>query len=201
MDDSMKEFKNVISAEAIMNCMKDEIVTKTWKGIEIEIKPVIGLEDMMAFVDDVVKMCFTEKSAQYIPEAKDFAVSCAVIEYYSNIILPENARDRYDLAYRSNIVDEITEEINEYQFHEILKSIDKKIENIAQQNINVLNSKMTELYNALEKIGETASATFQNVDSDMIRNLIGAISDSRIDESKIVSAILESKAEREKNNG
>lgn len=138
-----------------------------WNDIEIMIKPVLSLKEMMTFVDNVVKMCFTE-DAVYLPEAKDFAIKSCILEMYANFDLPRDVSQRYELIYCSDIVTFVIEHINQIQLNEIVNSSNEKIANLAQANIEAMNKQMNDLYNAFNNLQSQISNVFDNISPDDI---------------------------------
>ena len=58
----------------------DNIISDNWNGINVVIKHVISLKEMLTFVDSVVKTCFSESDGMYMPEIKDFAIKKCILE-------------------------------------------------------------------------------------------------------------------------
>ena len=142
--------------------------TTVWNDIEIMIKPVLSLKEMMTFVDNVVKMCFTE-DAVYLPEAKDFAIKSCILEMYANFDLPRDVSQRYELIYCSDVVTFVIEHINQIQLNEIVDSSNEKLANLAQANIEAMNKQMNDLYNAFNNLQNQISNVFDNISPDDIK--------------------------------
>lgn len=186
--------KKKISISAFENIMKDTYTaTKTvdWNGVEITIQRTLSFKDFLTFVDSVVKNCFSIDNNAYMPEIKDFAIKCCVLEMYANFALPVNVERKYDLVYCTDAVQTVLAEINPEQYGVIMNAIDLKIENMAQANIEALNRQMSELYSAFENMQNQMSGVFEGVGSEEMLKLVGAISDGSFDESKLVQAYID----------
>lgn len=186
-----------ISINALEKCVKEAagepIVTKEWRGINVNIKVRLGLKEMMTFVDGVVKTCFTEDDNQYTPEVLDFAIRSSVLEMYANFTLPSNIEKQYELVYGCDVYSTILEAIDRSQFDAMLRAIDEKISHIAASNIEAVTRQVNDVYASLNALEERLSAVFQGIDKDAITGLVGAMADGKFDEEKLVQAYLETK--------
>ena len=179
-----------VSISSIEKSMKEiytPIETLEWNGVEILVKRTLSFDEAMIFVKDVVQGCFSS-DGEYIPEVKDFLVKNYIIESYTNVSLPSNTSDRYSLIYKSGLADFIIPHINQSQFKSIMNAVDEKLRNISQANINLVNKKATELFESIESIESQMSDIMSSIGSEDITKLIGAISDGRLDEKKLVDA-------------
>lgn len=162
-----------------------------WNGVEITIKHTLSFKDFLTFVDSVVKSCFSIDNNSYLPEIKDFSIRCCVLEMYANFAMPVNVERKYDLVYCTDAVDVVMSKINMTQFNVIMESIDAKIGNIAQANIEAINKQMIEVYSAFENIQNQMSGIFNGVGAEEMNKLIGAISGEAFDEHKLVQAYID----------
>lgn len=147
-----------------------------WNGIEIIIKKTLSLKEMLEFVDGVTKSCFNEDTNAYRPEARDFATKIYVLEKYANFTLPKNIESKYDLIYQSDVVYRVISCINPIQYGEILAAIDKKVDNLAQANVEAINKQMNELYNSFNNLQESISTMFSDVSTEDLKNVMGYFS-------------------------
>lgn len=164
--------------------------TDTWNGIEVTVKRTLSLKEMLTFVDNVVKTCFTETDGTYMPEVKDFAIKKYILEMYSNFVLPEDVEESYMLIYESDAVDFVLQRINGRQLGEIVQSAEEKIAHLAQANIEMVNRQMNDLYTAFNSLQNHIANVFTGIDAGDIDKLLGALSDGQIDEGKMYEAFL-----------
>ena len=186
-----------ISINALEKCVKEAagepIITREWRGINVNIKVRLGLQEMMTFVYGVVKTCFTENDNQYTPEVLDFAIRSSVLEMYANFTLPSNIEKQYELVYGCDVYTTILETIDRSQFDAMLRAIDEKIAHIAESNIEAVTRQVNELYASLNALEERLSPVFTGIDKDTMTGLITAMSDGKFDEEKLVHAYLKTK--------
>lgn len=190
-----------ISINAWEQVMKDTYThssTVDWNGVEITIINTLPMKEMLTFVDNVVKSCFTQDTLTYIPEVKDFAIKSNLVEMYTNVSLPSNLATRYDLIYRTDLVETILKSINIAQYSEMFAAIEDKIANIAQANIEATHRQMNELYAAFDNMQKQIAEMFAGIGADDMTKLVSALANSALDERKLVDAYTEHQA---KDNG
>lgn len=164
-----------------------------WHGVEVVVKRTLSIKEVLEFVNDVVKTCFSADDGSYIPEVKDFAVKSCILEKYANFSLPTNIEHKYDLIYHTDAIDEVLRRVNEQQFNEIIASINAKISHLASANIEAINKQMNELYTAFDNLQKQLEAVFSGIDPSDLTKLVGALGDKGIDEEKIVKAYINQK--------
>lgn len=163
--------------------------TFEWNGITISIQRTLGISEMMAFMENVVKACF-DTNAVYHPEMKDFATRIAIVSLYTNLSLPSGLSRIYDIVYGSDIVDAIYDHVNQRQLDTILSSIDEKVSQIIHSNIEAINKQIHSMNNSLEQLGEQFSGLFDGVAPEDIQNVMKAVGDGGLDENKLMQAYL-----------
>lgn len=172
-------------------------VTEQWFGIPITIRYTISLGEMLEFVDGVVASCFDDERG-YIPEIWDFAFYNNILDYYTNITLPQDIGKKYELIYGSNIIEFVKEHISEQQWSDIECSITSKVSYIRNANIKAIEKDVTRLLDAFEKLQRLAGDMFEGVNADDVRNLTHALSESgQLDEEKIVKALMDNQNKTE----
>ena len=187
-----------ISVNAMDETMKgyENTTTVLWNGLDVIITKTLSLEDMLAFVDSVVKSCFDQTTGAYIPEVKDFVIRSNVMDRYANFTLPNKAEHQYDIVMRSGAYDMVLEHINYAQFSELMKAIDAKIQNIADSHVNMLTRQFAEIATSTEELQVKISELFSGIENEDIVALASTIAKSgTLDEEKIVKAYIEQKSE------
>ena len=184
---------SITSFEKIMKETHTPFIKIDWHGIEVTVKHTLSLSEVMSFVDSVTKSCFTDDRGVYLPEVKDFAIKCNILDMYANFALPANVERRYDLVYCTDAVESVLANINTAQYHEIVDAINDKIDNLAQANIEAVHSQMNELYTAFDGLQSQMSKIFDGVNVEDITKMVGAISGSSFDEEKLVQAFINQK--------
>ena len=182
-----------ISVNAFEKAMKDTYTpteTFDWNGIEVTVKKNLSLKEMLEFVDIVVKSCFTKDTNAYMPEIKDFATKVCILEKYANFTMPRNVETQYTLIYHTDAVERVLGYVNPQQFNEICVAIAKKVENLAQANIEAVTKQMNELYASLDNMQTQFSKVFDGIDEESISEIVNAFGNGVIDEEKLAKAVL-----------
>lgn len=179
---------SVNAFETIMRNTYNPTTTVEWNGVEIIINKTLSLKEMMKFVNSVVTSCFEKDSNKYLPEIKDFAIRVQILEKYSNFTMPKNVETQYDLVYQTNAVETVLSHIDSCQFHEICDAITRKIDNTAQSNIEAVNKQIAEAYSSIEELTSQFTELFSGVSEADIKAVTEAISNTKLDEEKLVRA-------------
>lgn len=169
----------------------DNTETVQWNGLDVVITKTLSLEEMMAFADSVVKSCFNQKSGAYMPEIKDFAVRSNVMERYANFSLPSNVKHQYDMVMRSGAFEMILNYVDHAQFNELMRSIDAKLQNAAEANVQMVFRKFDDVVTSFESLQDKVGTLFTGVDRADIGKLLSAISEHGVSEEKVVKAYIE----------
>lgn len=167
-----------------------------WHGVEITVKKTLSLTEMMEFVDTVVGSCFTDNGSVYLPEVQDFVIKVCVLEKYANFTMPRNVKSQYELIYQTDALETVLAHVNPQQFNEICMAITKKIDNLAQANIETVHRQMNDLYTAFDNIQNQLSAMFAGIGENDVRAVVEAVSNGALDEEKLVRAYTAVKNEK-----
>lgn len=159
-----------------------------WNGLNIEVTHTLSIKDAFSLVQDVVDMSFLEDGT-YAPEVTDFAMRAGVIDYYTNIDLPEKMEDRYRLVYSLPINEVVIEHINRTQFEVICDAAERRIEMLCDTDVLAMRERINTLLDALDELAGNADKLFGSVQTGDIAKLSAALANGTIDEEKIVKAL------------
>lgn len=195
---SINKLESTISKE-------DNIVVDTLKGandVTFEIMKTIPLNEMIAFVQEVVESCVDPETCEYVAEAYDFALRVGVLTHYANFAMPKDIETRYMLVYGTSAFDQVVQKINRSQFTAIVKAIDKKIEYMLGVITSTAASKIGEVLNKFSDIAEISEKTFGGTKPEDVVNAMKNIAKMEdVKEENIAKAILkESFTEAEENS-
>lgn len=161
-----------------------------WRNVDIVVTDTLNLVDAMSFVDEIVDLCFSD-DGEYRAELKSFVIDRAVLKFYTNIDIDFNMEDCYSFVCRTDICQSVYENINKLQMESLIHAAEEKINLRAKANIEMLNKNLNELIYDFHGMQDKMLSLFENVNTDDISNLVKAISNSELDESKIVKAYIE----------
>lgn len=160
-----------------------------WHEVEVRVKYMLPLTEMLAFVDDVVDSCFHD-GLGYMPEVKDFAIKSNILTRYANFSMPESLEHRYQMVYGSDIVDFVCTAINTTQLQEIVSAINSKIRFLCDSKAAAIETRVNDIITALEEMRDKTMDIFNGVSQEDLKNIMSAIANGSLDEQKIVQAYL-----------
>lgn len=161
-----------------------------WRGLTIDVKNTLNLDEMRVFVRSVITACFDANGVAYHPEMKDFAMRSVLIELYTNVSLPSGIDRIYDVVYCSDLVDVIYGAINQKQFEIMMDAVNDEIDYVINSNVEAVTKQVNTLSDTIEKLGEKFKGLFDGVDPEDIRKTLSAIGEGGINEEKLMKAYL-----------
>ena len=189
-----------ISVNAFEKVVKGNTNTKTikWNDLEVIVTPSLSLKEMMAFVNNVVTLCFVGEDNKYTPEVKDFAVKANVLEKYANFTLPKSIDKQYEFIYNTDAFETVLMVINPHQFQEMMAAIDKKLDHIASSSVADAERRINGILSSVEGLGTQIESIFSGIDSETMTGIAQAIQGGKLDEGKLMEAYLSKKYDEPK---
>lgn len=170
----------------------DAVIEKKIGEMDVVIKTRLTLTEMLTFADAVVNGCFSGKDGTYMPELKDFLIQYNIIEHYTNIALPANAKQRYELLLGcGNLFAEIYSVIDQRQYGAMIDAIDEKIAYVTDTHASEMSMEFRKLITAFGEIEKDLSTAFRDVDGNSVQKLFDVMAERDVDEAKIAKAVLE----------
>ena len=182
-----------ISAAEFEKAMSESYTTTEsfdWMGHEVVVTKTLSLGDMMQFVANVVSGCFDSETGAYMPEVKDFFTKFNILEMYANFELPDDVSARYNLVYRTDVVERVYDHINNTQMIEIRSAIDAKIRSVLMANTSVITKKMDDMVSAFTTLQKQTEELFAGITGDDVKTVVGAIGDGTLNPEEIVKAYM-----------
>lgn len=173
---------------------KDTVITETLADTEdvtIQIKKTITLPEMMLFVQEVVEACIDGETGEYIPEAYDFAIRSAVLTHYANFAMPANLEKQYWLIYSTRAFQQVLNNINEQQFNDIIRAIDRKVKYMLDVMSSAAVSKINEVIAKFNDVAAASTKMFDGASPDDMAKFISGITKLKdMKEEDIAQAIV-----------
>lgn len=182
---------NLENLKEVVNRLHQPTQVVAWNGIDINVKRTLSFKDMLTFVNNVFQLCFDGETGEFMPELKDFAIKSYILEMYTDIELPDNVQEKYDLIYCSDAFECILPYIHSSQLSEMIHALEDKMKHHAQANIEAINQQMNELFNAFNSLQDQVGKMFSAVPTDDMAKLVSAITDGNIDEEKLVRTYMD----------
>lgn len=173
---------------------KDTVITETLvdtEDVTIQIKKTITLPEMMLFVQEVVEACIDGETGEYIPEAYDFAIRSAVLTHYANFAMPANLEKQYWLIYNTRAFQQVLNNINEQQFNDIIRAIDRKVKYMLDVMSSAAVSKINEVIAKFNDVAAVSTKMFDGASPDDMAKFINGITKLKdMKEEDIAQAIV-----------
>lgn len=199
---AQKEMK-MISIEKMDEIMNDYFPaeeTVDFHGEELTVQKRIPFALVCEMVKKVADSCFNE-DGEYSPEVRDFAMKLCCVEAFTNVRLPENnVEHQYQIINRTDLWFRMLQVIDPYQMDEIDNAIQGRIDARLDANRAAFEHDVNRMLDAVNEVGKQVSDLFNNVSTEDIQKLIGALGEHGVDEEKIVQAVVaeQNKAREEK---
>lgn len=199
----MSKKTNRISINKLESTMMNNTITVPMdehQDIDITIRRVLPLQDVLQFVEDVVSSCIDAETGRYIPEIQAFTVRASVLTRYANFTLPKDPAKQYDLIYNTTAFFQVMNHIDRVQYDEILYAINKRIDHEVSMMESTMATQMSDLTEKINTFIDNSEAMFGSVDggdmSALVKNLVNADS---IDEEKLVEAVYKARKNEDNN--
>ncbi len=154
----------------------------------IDVKTVVDSEIARAVVGVIVNACFDEDGT-YRPDMIDVSSRICMIAAYTDVEMPESFEDKCTFVLVSGIFEAIVNEINCYQRDAIMRAVDETIRYRIRINTNAIESSLITAAGEMNAVVGQFKEMYSGVSGDDMKALIGAISNTKLDEKKLVNAI------------
>lgn len=189
--------QQLIDANVADEGKRPETYYVQYKGIPIAIKGSLSLLDILKIADNVASFCFMD-DGEYMPELKNFFFKRELIETATNIELPEDVAECYDLIMNSELGKWVDHTFCEYLevYKDLIPSlyadIQDKMDYKADSGLALLRSRMDALIYAIENLSTQSEDLFSKVSPDDMGKFISSVDSlGKIDEEKLVKAFTE----------
>lgn len=189
----MYEFNTKTDIEELLNAVevnRVDCVDIEWHGVNIQVRPLIGCEQMIDFVRSVSNACFDPETLNYNPELRDFMIRLGVIIFYTNISMPDDFVTEYELVYGTNLFDEIISHIDTDQYASICNAISDRIEHRSKSFAEDMRKQLMSVNDAMSSLTDAVSTITDGFSSDDAAKLMGAITNGSFDTEKFASEVL-----------
>ena len=182
-----------ISINAFENIVKEKFLntfTANWNGLDITFTYTIGLEDVLAIVEEVSDNCFLS-DGKFIPGVMMPLLYGAVISRYTNLSMPSNLSARYDLIARSGIMEFIMDNINIDQFNQIVDAVERKVDYMCESNTVEFNRAVDKLTGSLGEMKSQTEELLSGIKAEDIKRVMKFMSNDGAKEEKVTEGYLQ----------
>lgn len=142
--------------------VREEIVAVDWYGTEISIRKTLPLTEAESFYKNAVDVCFTDDG--YSPQLLEFIIGALTISSYTNLEVPSDQDELYDLVFNTDIVNTIKGNIYLPQYLQIIDAITEKVKYTASVNIKAVEAMFSQLGDTFESLNNKFSVLGDMVD-------------------------------------
>ena len=186
--------KNISFDDVVAVVDPESITHMDCGGTTIDVRSTVPFAEASKFVETVTDLCF-DNSGDYIPQVYDVAVAYAIIDIYTSIETPTDITALADVVYRSNIIKNIRQYIDDAQVESLLEAVAKKIEYRIAINTSAAVNKSNDIINKIEEAEKMLEQVASGLGGEDVTKLVSAIADGKIDEKKLMEAYLDKKEE------
>lgn len=172
-----------------------EVVVEV-NGVSITVTPRLPFIVMKEAVARVADACFDD-AGDYMPENKEFALRYVLFELYTNLTLPQNIERAYDVMFNDDLYNSIIQSVDAAQWRDITGSVCERIRARLDFDRKQARESVRDVYESIKQLGENIAPIFENLTTEDVQNVMGAINGTEFDEKKLVSAYFDVKKERE----
>lgn len=181
---SINKLESTIQANVTVVPMVD------YPEIEITIRRILPLQEVLQFVEDVVSSCIDSDTGRYIPEIQPFVIRSSVLTRYANFTLPKDPEKQYDLIYNTGAYQQVMRNIDRMQYDEILYAINERIRHETAMAESAMAGQLAELTSKIDTFINNAEGMFGSVSNEDMSALIKNLAKvDRVDEGKLVDAV------------
>lgn len=195
-----KLLDTIILSDVMTDFPENTTTTIDHGDSSFSVRKIISIVDIFQVVDEVLSVCFGD-NATFTPHVKDIAIKSAIMEHYAGISIPDDIRVRYSLVMRSTtLFEKIVAAIDPVQYRELVETIDDAIEYKKATCLSMAVAQNEALHDRWERLAVELNELFGDMSSETMKQMINTIANGKLDERKIVDAILAARA-HEGSNG
>lgn len=172
-------------------------------GIQVKVKPILTFADTIGFASEAVRSIIDEVDENVAYELYDFIIKSLTLKYFTNISLPNDINEQYQLVYETQLFNNVVQAIDDKFYTNLIKAVNNKIQFELQKIQNHIKVKsdlyISQIKDEVQKmlnVYNTIAELYQNTDPDMVNTLIPKLVNlPKLDEKEIVKAVIESRSQ------
>ena len=137
----------------------------------LDVKHVIGYDDAVKFVDDIVDMTVGKDRMDYFPERMEFARRAAVMKYYAGTDMGDSIEKAYDAMFDTDIFNAVLCMVDEAQVAGLMEAAGRKIRNYVDVQNATGAMEMRRLINTMETLRDSANGMMKEIGSEEFKKM------------------------------
>jgi len=191
----MAKKNNAVTLAALKKAIKENSPESThtvnWNGLEITVKNMLTVNELIELVNDVVGSCFLEDGT-YVPELVKFLVREGVISHYTNLTMPKDIAESYEICMNNSLYECITKDIIK-DVWDIEYAVEERIAFEKDTMANSIKASMQKFVDAQDKLTDA----LDGFNAEDLNKMLGMVISGGFSEEKIVQAYMDqTKSER-----
>lgn len=147
-------------------------------GISVKVKPVLSIQEKVDFIIWVIGNAQDQNTGIVSPVKVSVYLALALVKWYTDIELPENADDRvtYDLLNTNKVFDAIASNIDSTDYNNLIGLLQQIIEEGSKYNFSALGI-LNSMTSSSAGLAEQAQKIINDVKAGKDLELLSAIKD------------------------
>lgn len=159
---------------------------------EVNVTNIITSDIAQAVTEAIADAAYSADGG-YRPDIVDAVARMIILSAYTDIELPDSFDDKYMFVYASGVYESVISSINQWQLKSVMNGVDEMIRYRIRMNVNAVESNMIAVSGELTTVLRQFKEMYNGVSGDDMKSLVSAISNTKLDEAKLVEAITAAK--------
>lgn len=165
-------------------------LTVDFYGYELHIMYLVPYRVLVTLTQKIADNCFDE-DGNYLPETLDYSVRATVVATYTNVQLPDDIEEQYYMLYATDLWQTVIDSISAEQFSIIQNCVIERIRTRNETNRAMFEKELRSAMDLLSGMSLQVADLFSGISKEDLAALTKAIGNSRIDEEKLVNAVVQ----------
>lgn len=168
-------------------CVPNVTTPVEYHGIVFNVTEWIPFDKVLSFVNATAESCFTLDD-EYVPQVDKFAFMSNVIDFYTDINLPDDLDERYKLVMLTDLYDAVIENVNERQIEELRDGVARLVEYKLSVNTCVVNKQIADATATLKALADTCGTFTETMNTDAMKEVVAALNNNTADRNALIAA-------------
>lgn len=173
-----------------INTADTDGVIKEKDSAQMHVRRIIGFDEFTSAVNSIVNGCFDDDTGEVSYEVVDFIERAEVIERYTDYSLPDDVDAAFSVIYETDVYEQARKNIDEGQLIRLFAAAEAKLEAKEKRANAAVEVAAQEVIAKFEELTEQMEGLFGGVTPDQVSGMFDALVDGKLDEDKIVEAVM-----------
>lgn len=169
----------------------------TESEVKMKVRRTLGFDEFTKAVNNIANGCFDKETGVVNYEVVDFIERLEVIEQYTDFPLPDDIETAFRLVYETTVYDQARKNIDDGQIVRLFAAAEAKMEAKERKANAEATAGVRSVIARFEQLSEQMEGLFGGVTSEQISGVFNALVDGKLDEGKIVDAVMKRETEKD----